>query len=92
MIEWENRRCNVETGILFKVELATYKDDGVLDSKFDFNVFVDASDCLEVSSDEEEIDIGQMEEMAVKYAIDKFFDQGNVLRMGEIIEIVSVSY
>lgn|GEM_PF-3967952 len=82
----------METGILFKVELATYKDDGVLDSKFDFNVFVDASDCLEVSSDEEEIDIGQMEEMAVKYAIDKFFDQGNVLRMGEIIEIVSVSY
>lgn len=82
----------MDTGILFTVELATYKDSGVLDSKFNFNVFVDASDCLEVSSDEEEIDIGQMEEMAVKYAMDKFFDQGNVLRVGEMIEVADVRY
>jgi hypothetical protein len=91
MIKWE-RRSRVDTGILFTVELATYKDSGVLDSKFNFNVFVDASDCLEVSSDEEEIDIGQMEEMAVKYAMDKFFDQGNVLRVGEMIEVADVRY
>ena len=82
----------MDTGILFTVMLKTFNDDGLLINTYNFNVFVDANDCLNISVDEEEIDVDIMEEMAIKYAIDKFYDQGNVLRRGEIIEVVSVRY
>ncbi|QSF43379.1 hypothetical protein [Paenibacillus tianjinensis] len=82
----------MEAGILFTVELATLRDSQVLCDGLIFNTYVDANDCAGISSDSEEIDIEQMEEMAIKYAIEKLFDQGYLLRVGEMIEVVSVSH
>lgn len=82
----------MDSGILFTVKLAIYRDNELLRDGYLFNTYVDVNDCLNISSDDEEIDIDTMEEMAIKYAIDKFFDQGNVLRQGEAIEVFGVSY
>lgn len=56
-----------------------------------FLVFVDEADCYDKIGDEGEISFELMKQLAVEYAIAKFFKQGYTLSVGDTINVLELS-
>lgn len=74
----------------FKVKLKrSYGENQTENEDVEFNVSVEEDDCYEMVGDNN-VSITHMKNVAVEYALGRFFKQGYVMNKGSKIEVVSV--